>query len=713
MFPTLAKKKARFVGKKTMPSQSRQFDTAITAAALLHPETSAGLPKDGSDKYTYRAVFISDTHLGTRAARVDLLLDFLKTVRCEQLYLIGDIIDGWQLKRNWFWDTTHNDVIRRILKMAKHGVKVVYVPGNHDEGLRGFEGHDLAGVSLESELIFEGAAGKRFWVLHGDQFDGVVKYAKWLAHVGDRAYGLLLRLNTYFNRARHLFGYDYWSLSAYLKHKVKNAVEYIGKFEEAVAMEAKRRGVDGVICGHIHHAECRDFNGTIYMNDGDWVESCTALVENDDGRFEILHWADEVAARGDGPAPFKKQGRKKKKNKRGNSPQPTPIPPLDSSGSRIMMDGTRQIWPEQNRRLNICIVTDAWHPQVNGVVRTLNNLRHELEAVGHTVTMLTPRLFKTIPCPTYPEIRLSINARRRTVQLLSGYEFDAIHIATEGPLGWAARRWCLKNKVAFTTAYHTAFPEYIAARSPLPARWFYPIFRRFHAPSAGVLVATKTVRTLLQTNGFTNIVPWTRGVDTTLFKPLGTNAPMMELSGFKRPLQLYVGRVAVEKNIEAFLACNTPGSKIIVGNGPALETLKAKYPDACFMGAKYGDDLAQFYANADVFVFPSRTDTFGLVMIEALAAGTPVAAYPVQGPLDVLGPGGCGAFTGWNKQVAVLDNTLQTAIHNALALNRDDCTAFAEHYDWPTMTQQFVSALRIQALPDTNEKTSIVAPATI
>lgn len=278
-----------------------------------------GFNKRESEQHTYRSVFISDTHLGTKAARVDLLLDFLKTVRCEQLYLVGDIVDGWAIQRNWYWNTAHNDVIRRVLKMAKHGVKVVYVPGNHDEGLRGFEGNDLAGISLEPELIFENATGKKYWVLHGDQFDGVVKYAKWLAHVGDRAYALLLRLNTAVNGLRRLFGYEYWSLSAYLKHKVKNAVEYIGKYEEAVAAEAKRRGVDGVICGHIHHAEKRMFDGVEYMNDGDWVESCTALVEDKTGEFHILHWADVVAAR---PTGDRKPGKKKRKARKHEAPIP-------------------------------------------------------------------------------------------------------------------------------------------------------------------------------------------------------------------------------------------------------------------------------------------------------------------------------------------------------------------------------------------------------
>lgn len=262
--------------------------------------------------HTYRTVFISDTHLGTRAARVDLLLDFLKTVECEQLYLVGDIVDGWQMKRSWHWDTTHNDIIRRVLKMAKRGTQVTYIPGNHDEGLRGFEGHDLAGVRLLPETIFENANGKRYWVLHGDQFDGVVKYAKWLAHLGDRAYGILLKLNTSINRVRRLLGYDYWSLSSYLKHKVKNAVEYIGKYEEAVASEAKRRGVDGVICGHIHHAERRIFDGIEYMNDGDWVESCTALVERFDGSFDILYWAEEVARK---PEDHETKSKRRKRKK--------------------------------------------------------------------------------------------------------------------------------------------------------------------------------------------------------------------------------------------------------------------------------------------------------------------------------------------------------------------------------------------------------------
>ncbi len=340
------------------------------------------------------------------------------------------------------------------------------------------------------------------------------------------------------------------------------------------------------------------------------------------------------------------------------------------------------------RSLRICIVTDAWHPQINGVVRTLDSLRKELRKMGHKPYMLTPKLFKTIPCPTYPEIKLSINTMGRLPAILKRWDIDAVHIATEGPLGWAARRWCIKNNQPFTTAYHTAFPEYIAARTVFSENLFYPIFRKFHAASSGVLVATPTVRQLLRDKGFVKIQPWTRGVDTNLFKPAAAPRPKRE-----KPVQLYVGRVAVEKNIEAFLSSKIPGEKRVVGEGPALSKLKQQYPDVKFLGAKFGSDLAEAYADADVFVFPSKTDTFGLVMIEALASGTPVAGYPVQGPVDVLGHDGTGPFDSWTKQIASLNNTLDTAIQEALTLDRNACTEFAQFYTWKTVADQFVKAL--------------------
>jgi UDP-2,3-diacylglucosamine pyrophosphatase LpxH len=238
-----------------------------------------------------RSVWISDVHLGTAGCNAELLLDFLKTVECETLFLVGDIIDGWQLRKGWYWPTRHNDVVRCILKKAKHGTRVIYVPGNHDEALRDFTGLNFGGVEIAEEVIHLTADGRRLLVLHGDQFDGVVLYARWLAFLGDHAYTLLLKLNGGVNRVRRRLGMPYWSLSAHIKKKVKNAVQYVCSFEAAVAQAASDRGADGVVCGHIHTAEIRQIGSVTYYNDGDWVESCTALVEHFDGRMELLDWA--------------------------------------------------------------------------------------------------------------------------------------------------------------------------------------------------------------------------------------------------------------------------------------------------------------------------------------------------------------------------------------------------------------------------------------
>jgi UDP-2,3-diacylglucosamine pyrophosphatase LpxH len=249
------------------------------------------------DRLRVRTVFISDTHLGTPGCNAELLLDFLRSVRCETLYLVGDIVDGWRLKRGWYWPTRHNDIVRRVMKIGKKGTRVVYVPGNHDEALRDFVGLSFGDIEILPEAIHETADGRRLLVLHGDEFDGVVLYARWLAFLGDHAYALLLRLNLVVNRMRRLLGLPYWSLSAHLKHRVKRAVEYMSRFEEAVAHAAELRGADGVVCGHIHSAEIRKIGGITYYNDGDWVESCTALVEHGDGRMEIIDWAARVRAR--------------------------------------------------------------------------------------------------------------------------------------------------------------------------------------------------------------------------------------------------------------------------------------------------------------------------------------------------------------------------------------------------------------------------------
>ncbi len=244
----------------------------------------------------YRSIWISDIHLGTRGCKADLLLDFLRNTESDYLYLVGDIFDIWRMRKNWYWHQTHNDVVQKILRKARKGTRVILVPGNHDESLRDFAGHRFGRVAILREAIHKTADGRRFLVIHGDQFDAIVKYAKWLAFVGDNAYVFALKLNIWFNVARRKLGFPYWSLSQYLKHKVKNAVEYISNYETAVVAEARRRGVDGVICGHIHTPDIRAYDDIIYCNDGDWVESCTALVEERSGQLSIVRWGQDLNA---------------------------------------------------------------------------------------------------------------------------------------------------------------------------------------------------------------------------------------------------------------------------------------------------------------------------------------------------------------------------------------------------------------------------------
>lgn len=330
--------------------------------------------------------------------------------------------------------------------------------------------------------------------------------------------------------------------------------------------------------------------------------------------------------------------------------------------------------------MRIALVTDAWVPQVNGVVRTLLATTAELRRRGHEVAVISPDQFRSVACPTYPEIRLALVGRKTVGARLAHFAPDAIHIATEGPLGHAARRWCLAHGRAFTTAYHTQFPEYLARRTHLPAGLFWPMIRRFHRPSRGILVATETVARQLCEQGLPQVRRWSRGVDLADFGP--DILPPDMFIGLPRPIQLYVGRVAVEKNIEAFLASNHPGTKIVVGDGPALARLQTAFPEAHFLGRQSGAALAACYAGADVFVFPSRTDTFGLVMIEALACGTPVAAYPVSGPCDVLSP-----------QSGAMAERLEDAIAAALRLSRADCLVHAGTFTWRASTDQFLAAL--------------------
>jgi UDP-2,3-diacylglucosamine pyrophosphatase LpxH len=275
---------------------------AIAAPMGHAPQTAVATASQAPDddetppgRTRLRAIFISDLHIGTPGFQADALLDFLKHHPCDTLYLVGDIVDGWQLRRRWFWPQSHNDVVQKLLRGARKGCRVIYVPGNHDEFARHFVGHAFGGVEVFHDTVHTTATGQKLWVIHGDHFDGVIQCAKWLAYVGDWLYELTLKLNRHLNTWRARMGLGYWSLSAYLKLKVKKAVNFISDFEVAVAHEAKRRGYDGAVCGHIHHAEIRDINGILYCNDGDWVESRTALVEHMDGRLEIIHWGEGQA----------------------------------------------------------------------------------------------------------------------------------------------------------------------------------------------------------------------------------------------------------------------------------------------------------------------------------------------------------------------------------------------------------------------------------
>lgn len=329
----------------------------------------------------------------------------------------------------------------------------------------------------------------------------------------------------------------------------------------------------------------------------------------------------------------------------------------------------------------ILIVSDAWLPQVNGVVRTLSVVVEHLRAGGDVVEVIGPDRFRTLPTPGYAEIRLALAPRRRLARLVAAFRPDAIHVATEGPLGWAARALCLKHGWRFTTSFHTRFPDYVHARTRIPKAWSWALMRRFHRPSSAVLVATPSLAQEMAARGFQHLSPWSRGVDLDRFRP----APRAPWEGLPRPVFLYAGRIAVEKNIEAFLALDLPGSKAVVGDGPQRAALQARFPQAHFTGRLENGKLAAAYAGADVFVFPSRTDTFGLVLLEALAAGTPVAAFPVTGPVDVIGTA--------PEPVGALDEDLRAACLAALETDRAACRRYAEGWSWAACAARFRETL--------------------
>jgi len=328
--------------------------------------------------------------------------------------------------------------------------------------------------------------------------------------------------------------------------------------------------------------------------------------------------------------------------------------------------------------MRIAIATDAWHPQVNGVVRTFGQTAVHLEELGHEVRFITPEGFLTYPCPTYPSIRLALFPQRGIQRMLRRFRPQAVHVATEGPLGHATRALCCTLSVPFTTSYHTQFPEYVRARVPVPVSWSYAYLRRYHSRAVRTMVATRSMQQRLEARGFKNLAIWARGVDAGLFQP----GPKSYLPG-PRPLAMYMGRVAVEKNIEAFLNLDLLGMKYVVGDGPDLEPLRRRYPDVRFVGLKVGQELTAHLAAADVFVFPSLTDTFGLVLLEAMACGVPVAAFPVTGPLDVV----------QNGKTGVLDADLRQAVLGALKLDPAECRAYALQHSWRNWTERFVSLL--------------------
>jgi glycosyltransferase involved in cell wall biosynthesis len=327
--------------------------------------------------------------------------------------------------------------------------------------------------------------------------------------------------------------------------------------------------------------------------------------------------------------------------------------------------------------MRILVATDAWHPQVNGVVRTLAMMAEAAKEFGDEVSFLTPESFRTFAMPSYPDLRLALPGPTKTAQLIEQAEPDSIHIATEGPIGLLVRRYCRKHGLAFTTSFHTRFPEYISARLPIPESWIWAALRRFHRPSQAVMAATPALATELRARGFRNVVLWPRGVDAKLFHPREVDL------GLPRPIFVCVGRVAVEKNLEAFLDLDLPGTKLIVGDGPARAQLARKYPQAVFLGSRQGEELAQAYAGSDVFVFPSRTDTFGLVLLEALASGLPVAAFPVTGPRDVIG----------SAPVGVLDEDLRSACLQALTIAPQACLEFAAKHTWEASARSFVDQM--------------------
>jgi glycosyltransferase involved in cell wall biosynthesis len=370
---------------------------------------------------------------------------------------------------------------------------------------------------------------------------------------------------------------------------------------------------------------------------------------------------------------------------------------LSSDAIRTINAGDKR--PAESNPMKVLVATDAWRPQVNGVVRTLGSLARAAGKLGVDIEFLSPDGFWTFPVPTYPGLRLALPGRKKIAERIEAAKPDAIHIATEGPMGHAVRAYCMRIGRPFTTSYTTRFPEYISARSPIPAQWIYNVLRRFHAAATVTMVATPSLMTELHERGFSNLGMWTRGVDVDLFRP----DRAIDL-GFPRPIFMSVGRVAVEKNLPAFLSLDLPGTKVIIGAGPQEAELKRRFPSAKFLGQLDNGILAAHLAAADVFVFPSLTDTFGIVQLEALASGVPIAAFPVTGPKDVIS----------DNPIGVLNDDLRVACMQALWISREACREFALRYSWENSARQFIGhahKVAIGGAPEPEPAMPVAAPA--
>ena len=473
-------------------------------------------------------------------------------------------------------------MVQKLLRQARKGTRLVYVPGNHDEFLRNYFGTHFGGIEVVADAVHVAADGKRYLVTHGDRFDLVVKHARWLALFGDQASVLAITINKMTNWFRRRFGLGHWSLSGWAKLKVKNAVNYIGDFEQALAAQARRHRCDGVICGHIHHPAIRDIGGVHYVNCGDWVESCTVVVENAERRDR--NPVDQVAGE---PRTRRREG---------------------ASGL-----------------MRILIATDAWRPQVNGVLHTLEAKAQAAEALGAEVVFLNPEGFRASGMPSYPGIRLALPRPREIFRRIADIRPDAIHIATEGPIGHFVRCHCVDQPAPvhdeLPYPFHrlcrrtlagpaTAGPGPGCAGSTMPAAapWCRPPRSRRAAQAGFPLRAAVAAR-----GRFARCSIRRHGRDL----------------GLPRPMFLAVGRLAVEKNVDAFLALDLPGTKVVVGDGPARTSWRAAFRTPSSSAPSAAPSSPPIYAAADVFVFPSRTDTFGLVLLEALASGLPIAGFPV------------------------------------------------------------------------------------